>query len=75
MHSGEFIGGISAPEVNDEMIKLCEKVFTMWLGGERATLKKVGDKIQISSDGREVLVDKGIAHLYVQKSDGKLLGA
>jgi len=58
IHSREFIGGLSDPEVNNAMVKLCEKEFDLWLGGSRATLKKVGDKVQISSDGREVLVDK-----------------
>jgi len=58
VHAREFIGGLSDPEVNNAMVKLCEKEFSMWLGGTRATLKKVGNKIQISSDGREVLVDK-----------------
>ena len=58
VHSQEFIGGLSDPEVNKAMVALCEKEFDMWLGGSRATLKKVDDKIRISSDGREVLVDK-----------------
>ena len=58
VHSQEYIGGLSDPVVNDTMTKLCEKEFDMWLGGERATLKKVGNKIQMKSGEREVLVDK-----------------
>lgn len=57
VHSKEFIGGLSDPEVNDVMIELCKKEFDIWLGG-RAVLSKVGDKIQISNGDREVLVHK-----------------
>ena len=58
VHSKEFIGGLSDPEVNEVMLKLCEKEFDIWLGGGRAVLSKVGDKIKITSGNREVLVDK-----------------
>jgi len=58
VHSQEYIGGLSDPVVNDAMTKLCEKEFTMWLGGERATLTKVGDKVQMKSGEREVVVEK-----------------
>ena len=58
VHSKEFIGGLSDPEVNDVMLTLCQKEFDIWLGGGRAVLTKVGDKIQINSGEREVLVDK-----------------
>jgi len=58
VHSKEFIGVLSDPAVNDVMIALCQKEFDIWLGGGRAVLSKVGNKIQISNDEREVLVDK-----------------
>lgn len=58
VHSQEYIGGLSDPEVNKSMVALCEKEFEMWLGGERATLTKIADKIQIVSGERKVLVDK-----------------
>ncbi|MEA3433753.1 MAG: dihydrolipoyl dehydrogenase, partial [Campylobacterota bacterium] len=58
VHSQEFIGGLSDPEVNETMLKLCEKEFDIWLGGGRAVLSKVGDKIKITSGDHEVLVDK-----------------
>ncbi len=58
VHSKEFIGGLSDPEVNEAMLKLCEKEFDIWLGGGRAVLSKIGDKIKITSGDREVLVDK-----------------
>jgi len=56
-HSKEFIGGLSDPEVNSVMIQECQKEFDIWLGG-RAVLSKVNDKIKITSDEREVMVDK-----------------
>ncbi len=58
VHSKEFIGGLSDPEVNDTMLGLCEKEFDIWLGGDHATLSKVDDKIKISNDENETLVDK-----------------
>ena len=58
VHSQEFIGGLSDPDVNEVMLKLCEKEFDIWLGGGRAVLSKVGDKIKITSWDREVFVDK-----------------
>ncbi|PHS32911.1 MAG: dihydrolipoyl dehydrogenase [Sulfurovum sp.] len=58
VHSKEFIGGLSDPDINKVMVSLCEKEFEMWRGGERASLEKVGDKIQMTSGKREVLVDK-----------------
>lgn len=58
VHSKEFIGGLSDPNVNDVMLQLCKKEFDIWLGGGRAVLSKVGDKIQITSGEHEVLVDK-----------------
>jgi dihydrolipoamide dehydrogenase len=57
VHSKEFIGGLSDPEVNTVMLELCKKEFDIWLGGH-AVLSKVGDQIKITSNGREVLVDK-----------------
>ena len=58
VHSKEFIGGLSDPKVNEVMLKLCEKEFDIWLGGGRAVLSKIGDKIKITNGDREVLVDK-----------------
>ncbi len=59
VHSKEFIGGLSDPEVNQNMLELCEKEFSdIWLGGGRAVLSKVDDKIKIKNDVNEVLVDK-----------------
>ncbi len=59
VHSKEFIGGLSDPEVNENMLALCNKEFSnMWLGGGRAVLSKVNDKIKIHNDKNEVLVDK-----------------
>ena len=58
VHSQEFIGGLSDPDVNDVMLELCKKEFDIWLGGGRAVLSKVGDKIKITNGDREVLVDK-----------------
>lgn len=58
VHSKEFIGGLSDPEVNDVMLELCQKEFDIWLGGGRAVLTKVGDKIQITNGEHKVLVDK-----------------
>ncbi len=57
VHSKEFIGGLSDPDVNKVMIELCKKEFDIWLGA-RAQLSKVGDKIKIKSAEREILVDK-----------------
>lgn len=57
VHSKEFIGGLSDPEINKAMIKLCREEFDIWLGA-RAQLSKVGDKIKIRSADREILVDK-----------------
>jgi len=57
VHSKEFIGGLSDPDVNKAMIELCREEFDIWLGA-RAQLSKVGDKIKIKSVDREVLVDK-----------------
>jgi len=58
VHSKEFIGGLSDPEVNKVMLKLCEEEFDIWLGRGRAVLSKVGNKIKITNGDREVLVDK-----------------
>ena len=58
VHSKEFIGGLSDPAVNEVMLKLCKKEFDIWLGGGRAVLSKVGNKIKITNGDREVLVDK-----------------
>ena len=58
VHSKEFIGGLSDPEVNKNMLELCEKEFDIWLGGGRAVLNKVDDKIKISNSENEVFVDK-----------------
>lgn len=58
VHSKEFIGGLSDPEVNENMLGLCEKEFDIWLGGGHAVLSKVADKIKISNNKNEVLVEK-----------------
>ena len=58
VHSKEFIGGLSDPKVNENMIGLCKKEFDIWLGGGRAVLSKVNDKIKITNSENEVLVDK-----------------
>jgi len=58
VHSKEFIGGLSDPEVNNTMLGLCEKEFDIWLGGGHATLSKIDDKIKISNNENEILVDK-----------------
>lgn len=58
VHSKEFIGGLSDPKVNKNMLELCEKEFDIWLGGGRAVLTKVDDKIKIINSENEVLVDK-----------------
>ncbi|WP_309496253.1 dihydrolipoyl dehydrogenase [Sulfurovum sp.] len=58
VHSKEFIGGLTDPEVNKNMLEVCEKEFDIWLGGGRAVLTKVEDKINIKNDKNEVLVDK-----------------
>ena len=58
VHSKEFIGGLSDPEVNKNMLEHCEKEFDIWLGGGHAVLSKVDDKIKISNGENEVLVDK-----------------
>ena len=58
VHSKAFIGGLSDPQVNANMLGLCEKEFDIWLGGGRATLSRIDDKIKISNDKNEVLVDK-----------------
>jgi len=57
VHSQEFIGGLSDPDVNKVMIELCKKEFDIWLGS-RAELSKVDDKVKITSGDREVIVDK-----------------
>ena len=49
VHSQKFIGGLSDPDVNDVMLELCKKEFDIWLGGGRAVLSKVGDKIKITN--------------------------
>jgi len=58
VHSQEFIGGLSDPNVNKVMLELCKQEFDIWLGGGLAVLSKVGDKIKITNYDREVLVDK-----------------
>jgi len=58
VHSKALIGGLSDPEVNANMLGLCEKEFDIWVGGGRATLSKIDDKIKISNDKNEILVDK-----------------
>ena len=58
VHSKEFIGGLSDPKVNKNMLGLCKKEFDIWLGGGRAVLSKVDEKIKISNSENEVLVDK-----------------
>lgn len=58
VHSREFIGGLSDPEVNENMLKLCKKEFDIWLGAGHASLSKIADKIKISNGKNEVLVDK-----------------
>lgn len=58
VHSQEFIGGLSDPDVNEVMLELCKKEFDIWLGSGRAVLSKVGDKIKITNGDCEVLVDK-----------------
>ncbi len=58
VHSKEFIGGLSDPAVNKNMLELCEKEFDIWIGGGRAVLSKVDDKIKIRNDNNEVLVEK-----------------
>jgi len=72
VHSQEYIGGLSDPVVNDAMTKLCEKEFDMWLGGEHATLKKVGNKVQMKSGEREVLVDKVLVSIGRKPNLGSL---
>lgn len=57
VHSKKFIGGLSDPKVNNTMIKQCEEEFDIWFGA-RAALSKAGDKVNITSGDREVLVDK-----------------
>lgn len=58
VHSRDFIGGLSDPEVNKNMLELCDKEFDIWVGGGRAVLTKSGEKIKISNENNEVLVDK-----------------
>jgi len=58
VHSREFIGGLTDPQVNENMLALCKKEFEIWLGGGRAVLSKVEGKIKIKNDENEVLVDK-----------------
>lgn len=58
VHSKEFIGGLSDPAVNNNMLEICAKEFDIWLGGGRAVLSKVKDKIKIHNDNNDVLVDK-----------------
>ncbi len=58
VHSREFIGGLSDPKVNENMLGLCKKEFDIWIGGGRAVLTKVDDKIKISNSENEMLVDK-----------------
>ncbi|MEA2048222.1 MAG: dihydrolipoyl dehydrogenase [Campylobacterota bacterium] len=58
VHSKEFIGGLSDPDVNENMLALCKREFDIWIGGGRAVLSKVNDKIKITHDNNEVLVDK-----------------
>ena len=58
VHSKAFIGGLSDPKVNKEMLGLCEKEFDIWIGGGHAVLSQMDDKIKISNDNNEVLVDK-----------------
>ncbi len=58
INSKEFIGGLSDPDINNVMVSLCEEEFDMWLGGERASLEKINNKVKIRSGKREVLVDK-----------------
>ncbi len=57
VHSKEFIGGLSDPEVNENMLGLCKKEFDIWHGAGHASLSKVADKIKISNGENEVLVD------------------
>lgn len=57
VHSKEFIGGLSDPEVNNTMLKQYEEEFNIWLGAQ-AELSKAGDKVKITSGDRKVLVDK-----------------
>lgn len=58
VHSKEFIGGLSDPKVNENMLGLCEKEFDIRLGAGRAILSQADDKIKISNNKNEVLVDK-----------------
>lgn len=60
VQSREFIGGLSNPEINAIMIEECEKDFDIWFGC-RATLRKEGEKIKITSGDKEILVDKILA--------------
>lgn len=64
VHSKEFIGGLTDPDVNENMVKLCKKEFeNFWLGGSRACLSKSDNKIKIRHEGKEVLVDKVLASI------------
>ena len=58
VQSKEFIGGLSDPEVNKNMLEICEKEFDIWIGGGHAQLSKIDNKIKISNNKQEVLVDK-----------------
>jgi len=72
VHSKEFIGGLSDPEVNKNMLELCEKEFDIWLGGGHAVLSKVNDKIKIRNDNNEVLVDKVLVAIGRKPNLGSL---
>jgi dihydrolipoamide dehydrogenase len=64
VHSKEFIGGLTDPDVNENMVELCKNEFdNLWLGGSRACLGKSNNKIKISHEGKEVLVDKVLASI------------
>lgn len=56
VHSKAFIGGLSDPDVNENMLELCKQEFDILFG--HAQLSKVGDKIKMRTDTGEVLVDK-----------------
>jgi len=61
VHSKAFIGGLSDPQVNENMLSHCQKEFDIWLGGGRAVLRKLNDKIEIQNGDRTILVDKVLA--------------
>lgn len=55
--SGQFIGGISDPEVNSSMCSIVKSEFPIHLGSH-AEIEGEGEALRVSSDGFSVVVDK-----------------